>query len=248
MKFRKSFFMIFLIIVLILVISFIIYKNIIFKNNIPILAYHDVIEDPLNETDISIEDFERQMEYLYSHNYQTLSLDEYYEWKQGKVIDGKKIVLTFDDGDESFYKIVIPILEKYNFKATVFVIQNSIGKEGYLNDTQIKDIKENKANFFVQSHSFNLHIDSFANSNDYHIYNEDMLKNNNNNYKYYAYPFGISNENYYKALTNNNYKLAFLYSPSKWSNKNQNNLEVTRVPIYRSNSLFKFILKVSFKI
>ena len=58
----------------------------------------------------------------------------------------------------------------------------------------------------------------------------------------------ISNDNYADALKNNNYKLAFLYAPSKWSNRDQNDYKITRIPIYKSNSLLKFIIKVIIKI
>lgn len=232
-------------IIITLLFSYLIY---IYINNVPILAYHAVLENPINETDVSIENFEKQMNYIAKHNYKTLSLDEYYEWKKGKKITGKKIVITFDDGNESFYKNALPILTKYNLKAVNFVIQSSIDKEENMSTYQINDIKENYPNIEIQSHSYDLHQEQSAKSNDYNIYNEDILKNKENDYKYYAYPFGISTENYQKALINNNYKLAFLYSPSKWSNRKQEDFQITRVPIYKSNSLLKFKLKLMLKI
>lgn len=232
----------------IIIIGFIFYEQWIFKNNLPVLAYHDVLENPIEDTDISVKNFEKQMKYLYEHNYQTLSLDEFYAWKQGEDKKGKKVVLTFDDGKESFYTKVVPILEKYNFKATVFVIQNAIDVENYLKKEQIEDLKQNKKNIDVQSHSYNLHGEDSAKSNDYNLYNEDMKINEKENYTYYAYPFGINNESYRRALKESHYKLAFLYSPSKWANRKQDNYDITRVPIYKNNSLLKFKLKVSLKI
>ena len=243
----KKKFLILLIVVIIFLGIFNIYINSTFKSNIPVLAYHDVLENPIEETDISIDDFEKQMKYLYKHNYKTLSLDEFYDWKKGKKIDGKKVLITFDDGKESFYTKVLPILKKYNCKATIFVIGSAIDVEGYLNKDQLLKLK-NEKNIDVQSHSYDLHGEVNAQSNDYNIYDNDMKKNKINNYKYYAYPFGIQSENYIKALKDNNYKMAFLYSPSKWSNKNQDDYMITRVPIYKSNSLLKFKLKVIFKI
>ncbi len=223
------------------------YEKIVFTNNIPILAYHNVLENPLEETDISRKNFEAQMAYLAKHHYKTLSLDEFYDWKNGKEIKGKKVVLTFDDGKESFYTTIVPILEKYQLKATVFVIQSAINMPGYLTEEQVIDLK-NKDFIDVESHSYNLHGEDTAKSNDYKIYSEDMEKNKENGYHYYAYPFGIASENYVSALKDNHYKLAFLFSPSKWANKMQENYEITRVPIYKSNSLWKFKLKVFFKI
>lgn len=235
------------ILILFIFLGFIVYSHMIFKNNLPILAYHDVLEKPLKETDISLKNFESQMKYVSKH-YKTLSLNEFYDWKNGKELKGKKVLLTFDDGKESFYTKVVPILEKYHLKATIFVIQSAIDKNGYLTTEQIMDLKKNHKNIDIASHSFNLHLDTLAKSNDYSTYDADMKLNQENNYKYYAYPFGISNDLYIEALKNNHYQLAFLFSPSKWAHKNDDNYKIPRVPIYKSNSLLKFKLKLALKI
>lgn len=242
---KKKILIIIISVLVVLFFGILSYFNIIFSSNIPILAYHDVLDNPLNDTDISYEKFEKQMEFLKKHNYRTLSLDEFYEWKNGKKIPGKKVVLTFDDGYESFYTKVVPILNKYNFKATVFVVESNIGNNNCLTKEEIDKLKENE-NIAIESHSNNLHLEDKARSNDYDVYNDDLK--NNNGYKYYAYPFGINNDNYVKALKDNNYKMAFLFSKSTWANKKQDDFLIPRVPIYNSNSLLKFKLKVLVKI
>lgn len=245
---RKLIFII-TILLIVFISSILIYINISFNSNIPVLAYHAVIENPINDTDISIKNFEKQMKYLSKNNYKTLSLDEFYAWKKGKKINGKKVVLTFDDGDESFYTNVLPILEKYNFKAAVFIIgANTDNNNSYMDSIQINDLITNHKDIDVESHSYNLHIMDLAYSNNYDIYNDDMKLYQDKDYKYYAYPFGVSNPSYINALKDNKYKLAFLYSPSKWSNKDQNDYMITRVPIYKSNSLTKFKLKILLRI
>lgn len=231
---------------LFLCLGIFIYQKIVFSNHIPVLAYHDVLDNPTEETDIGIENFEQQMKYISKH-YSTLSMDEFYDWKNGTKTKGKNVLLTFDDGKESFYTTVVPLLEKYNLKGTIFVIESAIDVDGYLTREQIIDLKENHPNITVASHSYHLHDERNATSNDYMIYHEDMKKNSENGYVYYAYPFGIFNESYKQALEDNQYKLAFLFSPSHWANRNQNNYEITRVPIYKSNSLLKFKLKLFIK-
>lgn len=244
----KKSFLILLIFFLILSLSYFLYTHFIFKNALPVLAYHNIIENPTEEIDVSIKDFEAQMKYLSKMGYKTLSLDEFYDFKKGKPIKGKKVVLTFDDGMENFYTTVIPILEKYNFKATVFNIGFATNHNNHLKAEQIAKIKKDHPNFAIENHSYNLHEETTSKSNDYTLYLEDLKKNASENYTYYAYPFGTENENYQKALKDANYKLAFIFSPSKWATRNQNDFTVTRVPIYKSNSLIKFILKVTFKI
>lgn len=234
-------------IVLGLFLSLIIYYHLQFNYAIPVLAYHDVVIDPINETDVSVKNFEKQMKLLHLLGYKTLSLDELKEFKDGKKISGKKIVLTFDDGNKSFYTTIIPILEKYNFKAVNFVIDSALNKDNYLIQNDIKTIKSKYKNFDIQSHSYNLHNENSAISNNYNIYNEDMNKLKDKHFKYYAYPFGINNDNYINALKDNNYKMAFLFNPSKWTTKKQDDYKITRVPIYKSNSLLKFFIKISIK-
>ncbi|MPN14596.1 hypothetical protein SDC9_161923 [bioreactor metagenome] len=48
------------------------------------------------------------------------------------------MIITFDDGYEDNYRTALPILEKYRFKATVFIISDAVGQPGYLTWEQIK--------------------------------------------------------------------------------------------------------------
>jgi len=230
--------------ILILIIGIIIFIKTSFNNNIPILAYHAVVENPQNDMEVSIENFEYQMKYLSDNNYTALSLDEFYEWKKGNIdIKGKKVIITFDDGSESYYENALLILEKYNLKSVNFLINSRINKNGYLSEEDIKVLKENPL-VELENHSYNLHNHDNAYGEDYNIYNDDLKKISEKEYQYYAYPFGISNDEYKKALKDNGYKLAFKYSPSKWANKKQDDYEVRRVPVYNSTSKLKFKLKV----
>lgn len=65
--------------------------------------------------------------------------------------NGKLLNLSFDDGADSDYKIVMPILEGLNFKATFFITTGYIGKSGYMDWEQVKVLK--KRGFDVQSHT-----------------------------------------------------------------------------------------------
>ncbi|MEJ2722593.1 MAG: polysaccharide deacetylase family protein, partial [bacterium] len=72
--------------------------------------------------------FERQMAYLASEGYETVDLDDLARWRRGQaVLPRKPIVITFDDGDRSVLDIAYPILERYGFKATVFVVTSKVG-------------------------------------------------------------------------------------------------------------------------
>lgn len=112
-----------------------------------ILMYHhvqDVGSTNKLESDLSVslKNFEEQMEFLYRMGYRTMALAKMAEdVKKGSVSD-KSVVLTFDDGYDDFLKNAHPILKKYDFKSTIFVITDKIGQGGYLNDEEIRELSE----------------------------------------------------------------------------------------------------------
>ena len=218
-----------------------------YDENIPILAYHGINDDPQDDMEVTSENFEKQMKFLYKHNFKVMSLDEVEEFKMHKKrFKGRKVAITFDDGRESYYTKAVPIMEKYHFPSTNFVITDRIGNKGYLTKEQFEELKKNKL-VHLESHSHKLHDHDSARSKDYELYDKDLKKNKDYHFKYYAYPFGISNETYIKALKDNDIHMAFKFSPSHWMNINSDNYTLPRVPIYNSTSYFKFILKVLIK-
>ena len=100
------------------------------RDSIPVLGYHNIVKDEEKEKisdryTLSQSQFMEQMQYLYDHQYQTLTLDEFYEcYTTNKQFPKKSIVLTFDDGYASINTIVKPILKQFNFQASCFVIGN----------------------------------------------------------------------------------------------------------------------------
>ena len=218
-----------------------------YDDNIPILAYHEISDHPKSDMEVTPENFEKQMKFLYNHNFKVMNLDEVEDFKKHKErFKGKKVAITFDDGKESYYTKAVPILEKYHFQSTLFVITDRIDDKSYITKEQFEELKKNKL-VFLESHSYKLHDHDSAKSNDYELYDKDLKKNKDYQFKYYAYPYGISNENYIKALKDNDIHMAFKYSPSHWMNTESDNYTLPRVPVYNSTSYLKFILKVLIK-
>jgi len=52
------------------------------------------------------------------------------------------ITISFDDGYESTYNKALPILERYDLPATVFVITDNVEKEGYMKLEQLMVLQE----------------------------------------------------------------------------------------------------------
>ncbi len=87
--------------------------------SIPVLYYHHVEpSDPINP-DV----FEAQMKYLLSKGYNSISLNELYEFMAANsMFPRKSFVLTFDDGFYCNYHYLFPILQRYKLRATIFVV------------------------------------------------------------------------------------------------------------------------------
>lgn len=94
---------------------------------VPILVYHKI--DPRLEwgiTRLSPSRFARQMEFLAQSGYQTISFRELFQ-KSFSNPNQKKIILTFDDAYQSIYQYAFPILKKYQFTASLFIISDFVG-------------------------------------------------------------------------------------------------------------------------
>lgn len=86
-------------------------------NGIPVFMFHSIKPDV----------FEAQMRFLASNGYQTITCDEFYEMiTQHRPIPPKTVLLTIDDGKSSVWVHAYPLLKKYNFKATIFLIPGYI--------------------------------------------------------------------------------------------------------------------------
>lgn len=175
---------------------------------IPILEYHKINDIDTDVCAIPTREFREQLQYLQEQGYQTISLLEFIKAKKGKgELPPKPIVLTFDDGYEDNYTELLPIIEPYGMKATVFMATNYIGKDGYLSWDQLRDMQSR--NIEIASHTANhLPLSELAPEQA-----EDELKlsklllewNGIHTVFFFSYPNGIYNETALQQLPANNY-------------------------------------------
>lgn len=103
------------------------------------IMYHLILDEPYNsETDLFVkpESFAKTLDVLDAHDYIYLFADEYAK------NDNKSVALTFDDGYEDNYTNMFPILKEHGAKATIFLIADDIGTEGYLSEAQIREMAD----------------------------------------------------------------------------------------------------------
>ena len=117
---------------------------------VPILMYHAVSDDlwGIDGLFVSPANMEQQLQYLADNGYTPIWFEDLAEVEYIE----KPVILTFDDGYDDNYTQLLPLLKKYNMKATVFMITGSIGAEHYLTEAQIKEMNESGLVSF-QSHS-----------------------------------------------------------------------------------------------
>ncbi|WP_419874464.1 polysaccharide deacetylase family protein [Candidatus Pristimantibacillus sp. PTI5] len=132
-----------------------------YSEHVAVLMYHDIAEAPQNERIIAVDRFEKQLRLLKQNGFQIIGIEEYERFllEEGSVSDNA-VLITFDDGYESFYKLAFPILRSYGFPAVNFVIVSSIddrSKPGTakLSWEQMKEMQKSGMSF--RSHTFDMH-------------------------------------------------------------------------------------------
>ena len=74
----------------------------------------------------------------------------------GAELPYKPVVLTFDDGNDNTYTRAFPIMQKYNFTGTAYIVYNYVGVPRYMNTAQIRELYE--AGWEIGSHGLS-HVD-----------------------------------------------------------------------------------------
>jgi peptidoglycan/xylan/chitin deacetylase (PgdA/CDA1 family) len=110
---------------------------------------------------VSARGFERQMEYLHARGYQTVTLDDVHEWQHGRrELPPKPVVITFDDGDVSVRDEALPVLERFGFKATLFLVTARVGTRWgeveCLDWSALRAMRQSGV-FEIESHTDDLH-------------------------------------------------------------------------------------------
>lgn len=92
----------------------------------PILTYHKVTDRfEWGITRVTPKNFERQLGLLRQEGFLSTELEEIYSKKKK---ENKQVALTFDDGYESVYQNAFPLLKKYGYNATIFLVSGYIGE------------------------------------------------------------------------------------------------------------------------
>ena len=93
-----------------------------------VFGYHRFVNNVRRpDTEITPQDFEKQMQELKTRGIAVIPMQDLLAWKRGeKNIPPRAAVLTFDDGWKSQYEVAWPILKKYGYPVTMFIYTEGV--------------------------------------------------------------------------------------------------------------------------
>jgi peptidoglycan/xylan/chitin deacetylase (PgdA/CDA1 family) len=89
-----------------------------------ILGYHSISDRRHDALAVSVNDFDYQLRWLAGCGYRSLTLAEFMAGTED--LDGRVVIITFDDGYADNYRLAFPILQRYGFLATVFLVSEYV--------------------------------------------------------------------------------------------------------------------------
>ena len=226
---------------------------------LPILMYHNVSDDKnSNGLTIFCNTLEKQFCYLQEEKYTTYHFSEL---ENKTIIDSKSVVVTFDDVTVNQLIYAVPLLEKYNLKATFFIpfayignvdLWNS-GKEKIMSIEQLKTLQSRvELGFHSFDHKRYATLTEAEINSDFSKCFEIIKQNDLKVYNALAYPYGNypkkepQKTKFQSVLKQNNVKLGLRIGNKVSKFPFKNPYEITRIDIKGEDSLLKFKLKLRF--
>jgi len=136
------------------------------------------------------------MKALHDLGYTTISIDTLVEAiLNGKALPAHAVVISFDDGNLDVYQNAFPVMKKYSFTGTLFIVAGHLAAKDCMGVTQIKEMIT--AGWEVGSHSMTHPDLTKAKS----TLSEEMTKSKSVlseklgvNIAIFAYPYGAANQ------------------------------------------------------
>ena len=129
------------------------------KTGAPVLMYHAVGPETGIDWPKSLimpaSLFESHLAYLKGEGYTIVSVEELAKrLNAGQSVD-KYVALSFDDGYKNNYSVVLPLLKKYDARASFFVINKDMGDAIHMNEAEIKELLANGMELGSHTYSHN---------------------------------------------------------------------------------------------
>lgn len=126
---------------------------------LPILLYHYIRKPPSVSSDllgyrlsVSPEDFQAQMDWLYSNHYHPVTFDQVRLYFAGQQpLPARPVVITLDDGYKDLYTNAFPILAAHGFSAVAYIVSGFVDWPQYVSKAEI--LQMDRAGIEIASHT-----------------------------------------------------------------------------------------------
>lgn len=136
---------------------------------VPIVMYHQItkLSSRKGKYAVGVEQFEEDMKYIKEKGYTTIDMQDLIDYTYTKKqLPEKVIIVSIDDGFESVYEYVYPIMKKYKMCAVASIVGEYTNfftdnpdhnvTYSYMDWGEVKElVKSNEIE--IQNHSFDLH-------------------------------------------------------------------------------------------
>ncbi len=211
------------------------------------IMYHRFEENKYPSTNIKLADFKEHLEMIKKDGIKFVNPTNF-ENELNNNREQRKVLLTIDDGYQSFYNNAWPILKKSKIPFILFVSTREVGKKGYMSWENIKEIEKydfveignhsHSHDYLVDFKKVKIKDDLMTSAN---IFKEQLGKNS----IFFSYPFGEYSSSLKNIVISLGYKYAF-GQHSGVADRTKNFYELPRFPInekYGETERFKTILK-----
>ena len=220
--------------------------------NVPVLCYHNIKShlDKATAYTISTSNFESHLKMLFDDGYKSILPEDHYEYFLDDIcIPDRPVIISFDDTRIEHFSIAAPLLKKYGFKGTFFIMTIAIGKKNYMTADQIKSLASD-------GHSIQLHTWDHQDlrklpSADWpkQIDKPKALLENivGKKVEHLSYPFGAWNENAIQEVKKRGIKTAYQLNAKQHSTEKLHTLRRLLVPGTWSATTLKKQIESTFK-
>ncbi|TGM03769.1 polysaccharide deacetylase family protein [Leptospira barantonii] len=223
---------------------------------VPVLCYHHLASEggPMGGYNLHPNLLEEQFKFLKAAGYKTVRLDQFYDYINGKKpsdFPEKPILLTFDDGSKTHLEVLVPLLKKYGFTASIFIYPSIIssGKKYYLTWDQLRSALDSGV-LDLGSHTLyhpKLPTMSRALIRKQLLESKQILETKTGRKVVdLAYPFGLFDPRVIEEAKAIGYRMAFTVNPGKnLPGTPVYNVHRSLVPWGQSQSAFNSILTMA---
>ena len=156
------------------------------------LMYHRFNENEYPSTNIRMNIFKEQINTIRNLNYEFYN-PKYFIDKFNEPKEKKEILITIDDGFKSFYNEAWPYLKENEIPFILFVSTEPVGRNGYMNWDEIKEIEKSKIGFIghhSHTHEYLIDMDYQDFVNDIETASKIFKKELGYIPQIFSYPFG----------------------------------------------------------